>query len=304
MFQLLVGFLIFLIIFILYLHIVYHLKTSNEAAVYEMEFQSKEQLDNICQLRQPIVFLYPPLSLCERDNLIDKFGNVNILIKNVDTNELIPYRLNDAIELIDKDTTGSYYMEKNYDLIKSNMIDKIAKYEKNFRPTFTCKSKYDILIGSNGSHTSFQYEVNYRNYFIVTEGVANIRLAPPKCEEYLDPQIDYETLDITSSFNIWKNPKIKNVELIDVVLTKGQIIYIPPYWWYSIQFTEKTSILSLRYRTYMNLITLLPQILLQAMQLQNIHYIIGNDVSKPVKKNKKKNKNKNKKVKPIVEKTK
>ena len=49
MFRLLTGIFIFLIILTIYLHISYHLKTSNEDAVYETTFQSKEQLDNICK---------------------------------------------------------------------------------------------------------------------------------------------------------------------------------------------------------------------------------------------------------------
>ena len=289
MFRLLTGIFIFLIILTIYLHISYHLKTSNEDAVYETTFQSKEQLDNICKLRQPIVFDYHIVPFCRREYLIEKYGNTSILIKNVDTSDYIPYKLKDAIELIDKDTTGSYYIENNDDIIQQNMNMKehIIKYERDIRPIFTCKCMYDILIGSN-----------YRNYFIVTEGSVNVRLAPPNAEDYLNPVIDYETLEITSPYNVWKTKTIDNVKFTDVLVSRGQMIYIPPYWWYSIQFTSNTTMMVFKYRTYMNIVTLMPQLFMQILQIQNIQHVVGNNiatnkiVSTSVKKKKNKKKNK------------
>jgi hypothetical protein len=282
MFRLLTGIFIFLIILTLYLHVSYHLKTSNEDAVYETTFQSKEQLDNICKLRQPIVFDYHIIPFCQKEYLIDKYGNTSILIKNVDTSDYIPYKLKDAIELIDKDTTGSYYIENNDDTIQQNMNMKehILKYERDIRPAFTCKCIYDILIGSNNSSTPLKYEVNYRNYFMVNEGSVNIRLAPPNAEDYLNPVIDYETLEVTSPYNVWKTKTIDNVNFTDVVVSKGQMIYIPPYWWYSIQFTSNTTIMVFKYRTYMNIVTLMPQLFMQILQIQNIQYVVGNNIAK------------------------
>jgi hypothetical protein len=281
----------------LYIHVADQLKTSNEMNVYETIFQSKEQLNNVCKLRQPIIFYYDNFPEFKREYLIDKYGSQTILIKNVDSNDQIPFKLKEAISLIDKDTTGSYYIEKNSDLIELKLRERIEKYETNLRPIFTGKSIYDILIGSNESNTPFKYEINYRNYFLVTEGSIRIKLAPPKSEYYLDPQIDYETLDITSLINVWKTPNIDNVEIIDIVANEGQMIQIPPYWWYSIQFEKDASVLSLKYRTYMNTITIIPQIFMQILQLQNVEPIlIKNDSEKCIKKNKDKESSKSLKL--------
>ena len=178
------------------------------------------------------------------------------------------------------------------------MKEHIIKYERDIRPIFTCKCMYDILIGSNNSSTPLKYEVNYRNYFIVTEGSVNVRLAPPNAEDYLNPVIDYETLEITSPYNVWKTKTIDNVKFTDVLVSRGQMIYIPPYWWYSIQFTSNTTMMVFKYRTYMNIVTLMPQLFMQILQIQNIQHVVGNNiatnkiVSTSVKKKKNKKKNK------------
>ena len=311
MFRMLATVFIFLVILTLYLHIAYHLKTSNEMNVYETVFHTKEQLDNICKLRQPIIFNYNEFPSFERERLIEKYGSQKILMKSVDTGEYIPFQLTEAVQLVDKDTTGSYYIEKNSDFIESNLKMLIEKYEKDIRPLFTGKCIYDILIGSNGSSSPLKYEINYRNYFLVTEGSISIRFAPPKSEDYLNAQVDYETLDITSPIQVWKETAVENVEFIDIVASKGQMIHIPPYWWYSIQFTNKASVLSFKYRTYINTLTLLPQIFMQILQLKNIKQIIGTSLSsspiieptKKVKKNKNKLNKLKKREKPLEVKT-
>ena len=52
----LIAIFIFCLVLFLYLHIQYHLKTSNELEVYTIEHPSKEKLEEICDLRQPVIF--------------------------------------------------------------------------------------------------------------------------------------------------------------------------------------------------------------------------------------------------------
>ena len=48
--------LIFCSILFLYVHIYFHLKTSDDLEVYEIDKPSKDKLEEICDLRQPVVF--------------------------------------------------------------------------------------------------------------------------------------------------------------------------------------------------------------------------------------------------------
>ena len=50
--------LIFCIVLFLYIHINFHLKVSDDLEVYEIDQPSKEKLEEICDLRQPVIFDY------------------------------------------------------------------------------------------------------------------------------------------------------------------------------------------------------------------------------------------------------
>jgi hypothetical protein len=47
---------IFCIILFFYLHIQFHLKTSDDLEIYEIEQASKDKMEEICDLRQPVLF--------------------------------------------------------------------------------------------------------------------------------------------------------------------------------------------------------------------------------------------------------
>ena len=148
---------------------------------------------------------------------------------------------------------------------------------------------YDILLGPEKSTTIFKYEINYRNYFIVTQGSVHVKLVPPVDKSFLHIDNNYSSFEFTSPINPWdiqecyKND-FSNVKVLDIVLNVGQCFYIPPHWLYSFQFlNEKTSVSSLKYRTFFNNIVIIDYIALHFLQLINTKYIITKS-----KKNKKK----------------
>ena len=49
---------IFAIVLFLYIHIQFQLKTSNDLEVYNIEKPSKDKLEDICDIRQPVIFNY------------------------------------------------------------------------------------------------------------------------------------------------------------------------------------------------------------------------------------------------------
>ena len=53
-------------------------------------------------------------------------------------------------------------------------------------------------------------------------------------------------------------------------MKKGQILFIPAYWWYSIEFGENASIASFKYKTYMNMVAISPHIIMNLLQSQNV----------------------------------
>ena len=77
---------IFCVVLFLYLHIYYHLKTSNDLEVYTIERPSKNKLEEICDLRQPVVFEFSNERLLESCNLAsldDNYGAFDIKLRDI-----------------------------------------------------------------------------------------------------------------------------------------------------------------------------------------------------------------------------
>jgi len=49
---------IFCLVLFIYLHINFHLKTSNDLEIYEIDNVSKEKFEELCDIRQPIIFTF------------------------------------------------------------------------------------------------------------------------------------------------------------------------------------------------------------------------------------------------------
>ena len=54
--KIIIGVFIFCLVLFIYLHIQFHLKTGEDLEMYEIEQPSKDKLEEICDLRQPVLF--------------------------------------------------------------------------------------------------------------------------------------------------------------------------------------------------------------------------------------------------------
>ena len=90
---------------------------------------------------------------------------------------------------------------------------------------------------------------------------------------------DYEAFEFRSPFNVWDiQDKYKydfaKVKVLDIELKKGDIIFIPSYWWYSIRFNKISSVCLFKYRTFMNNVAILPHLFTSFLQRQNTKHDI------------------------------
>lgn len=269
----------------LYLHIYFHLKVSNDLEVYTIEQPSKDKLEEICDFRQPVIFKFENTQLKESCNLAtleDVYGAFDIKIRNInddsdDTKEMyLPFLLKEAVHLFQNDSKKVYISENNTDFLNETGTSKIFKYNDAFlRPHMVSRCLYDIWSGSIGCQTPLRYNLNYRNYIYLTNGAAKLKLIPPQSSRYLDVIKDYDNFEYRSPVNPWDvQEKYKmsfgKIKVLDLDIIPGQIIFIPAYWWYSIEYTELSCICSFQYRTYMNTLAILPEIILSLLQKQNI----------------------------------
>lgn len=279
-----IGFFIFCLVLFIYLHIQFHLKTSNDLEMYEIDQPSKDKLEEICDYRQPVLFDFENSRIINTTNkayITNNYSAFDIKIRNTkesdpESNLYIPLPLNVAVKLFDEDKNSIYLSENNKDFLQETCIIKNLTYNDYFlRPYMVSNCNYDVLFASNQTHTPFKYEVNYRNYFLLTQGSAQIKLTPPKNIKYLYPNYDYENFEFSSPVNPWDvQPKYSadfdKIRCLEFTLTLGKTLYIPAYWWYSIKFGKDTSISCFFYRTFMNNIAISPYFGLHALQIQNL----------------------------------
>ena len=83
--KIILSFIVFCIVLFFYLHIHYHLKTSNDLEVYTIDNPSKNKLEEICNIRQPVVFKFDNselLEICNLSNFESNYGAFDIKIRD------------------------------------------------------------------------------------------------------------------------------------------------------------------------------------------------------------------------------
>lgn len=277
--------LVFIVVLFIYIHIQFHLKTSDDFELFELTDISKSKLEEVCDLRQPLTFTVDIDSLKDfnLENLLNKYSSFDLNLRNKDNNDkkseiYLPLKLGKLIDVINEDKNSKYYSENNIDFLKETSLIKSLKINDGyFRPSMLLQSFYDLILGSDDTTTFLKYENNYRNFFIVIDGEIEIKLSPPKSTRYLDCKKDYDNFEFLSELNPWNvqenfKDNYDKIKFMDVKLTKGNVIFIPAYWWYSIKLNKNCRILKLQYRTYMNYLAISPDIVKQFFQKQNIKH--------------------------------
>ena len=284
---------IFSIVLFLYIHMNFHLNTSDDLEVYTIENVSKDRLEEISNLKQPVLFNY------ENDNLMDMlniakmeelYGAFDVKVRNIDEKDddgeiYLPIILNEVVKIFQNKNNNKIIIENNQDFLEETGLLKTFRYNDSFlRPPLVSICKYDFMSGSEQSHTPLRYNISHRNYYLVTAGEINIKLIPPNNGKYLQKETDYDIFEFSSPINPWDvndihKPEFDKVKVLDLTLTKGQIIQIPPYWWYSRQYKKVSSICVFKYRTYMSTVSILPKIMMSLLQQQNIKRVIANKIN-------------------------
>jgi hypothetical protein len=290
--QILLIVLIFFLTLFFYLHINFHLKTSDDLEIFDIDQPSKEKLEEICDMRQPVLFKFNfnnGLDLCRRQAMLETYGAFDMKRRTMPTSDsaesYTATSLRAAHGLLQGLGLGQaqgqglgphHLFESNQDFLEETTLIKCFKYNDSFlRPPMVCDCAYDILLASPGTQTPFKYEINYRNYFVVLEGNTKIKLAPPKSSKYLFPLQDYELLEFRSPVNPWQvqpmyAPDFSKVKCLEFALTPGQVFFIPAYWWYSVEFGEETTVCTFKYRTFMNQVAIAPHLFTHVLQTQNV----------------------------------
>ena len=281
--EMIIGFFVFCLVLFIYLHVMFQLRTSDDLEVYELDDSSKERMEEICDMRQPVIFGFDNDAIVKytsRDYIASNYHAFEVKVRDANDiegdNACLPLQLNHAVKLFEEDKTKTYFSENNSQFLhETGVIKNLQSNDEFIRPYMVASCEYDIMMGTAGGTTPLRYDVNYRNYYCVTQGNVEIKMIPPRSSKYLSAVNDYENFEFRSPINAWNVQSLyasdfDKVKCLEVKLQVGQTIYIPPYWWYSVRFGKNTSLSCFRYRTYMNNVAILPKTIMYLLQNQNV----------------------------------
>jgi hypothetical protein len=280
--------LIFLLILCFYIHLQYQYKTSDDLEIYELDYTTNKQLQEICHLKQPVLF--------QMDHFkdVESFFNVISLSNNSDDDvnvkdirdyykskvtsvDAISLSFPSAYGLMETDTKGYFFSENNSDYVRELHRD-FSKIDDYLASPWIIHKHYDLLFGSKNAHTPLRYHTETGRFLIVSSSASQeekyirVKMIPWKNRKMLgiETNKDYENYEFWSPVDIWNHPN-NSLKCLEFDIKEGYTLYIPPYWHYSIQFVNPTiSVASFTYSTGMNIVSNLSNIGLYFLQQDNI----------------------------------
>jgi len=282
------AFFIFTVILFLYIHIVGEYSRSEDLEIYEMDYSDNKQFQEVCNIKQPVLFefrtiepqIFQEITIQNIASVKDdlKIIDSNDYWKDLDTVDSISVPIQTAHKLMETDTNSHFLTEHNEGFMEeNNLATKLYPLDKYFKPYGTVQTKYDFIMGSKQCNTPLRYHNEYRQLMCVTSGKIHVKMSPWKSTKYLSPQKDFEKYEFRSPINVW-NPQPKYMHEMDKIkflefdVLAGHILYIPPYWWYSIKYSDEpnTCAFVCTYNTLINRIANISDIGMYMLQQQNI----------------------------------
>jgi len=271
---------IFLVVVLLYIYLYHQWKHNDNLEVFELDMvEGHAHVQEACELRQPFLF---PLGV--QDNLC-LLASADMCIKDV-RDYFSPGKDKDPVEMpveralaMLEQAPPHYFSEGNSDLwIHSGISRTTLRGDADawFKPAYTVWADYDLWTGARGTQTPFRYHTAFRRFLwnnSVTEegGTVKVRLVPWKDMSH-GSQKDYEWFEFYSNHPP-SDRATGSRKGVDVLVHAGDVLYVPPYWWYSVEYDAAgphTRLVVCTYRTAMNVVANANDLALFWLQQHNI----------------------------------
>ena len=260
--------LVFVVVLFLYLHITHQRRVVEDTEINILDVQTSTILDEVCELRVPYVFERDVSGLCNA-------GLQRKPMLNVDSSEFIKAYDMSGTELISSMKPWSTFcdsIKKQNAICISDRIQwpldqwkfgpSISNYELFWKPYMNVNGSHFLTIGSEGSRTLYRSSSHGRQFLTCLDGVVKITLLSPGNGDRGDSSEDEEGGRVYQRYV----GHLTDRSLV-VTVKKGQVVCVPPYWWYSIQIGEGGLVLEMKYRSLANVVahvdTLVPVLLKQ-----------------------------------------
>ena len=281
---------IFIVILFLYIHIANQFKKSDDLEIYETDFQNIKHLEDVCELKQPILMnisdILPNLFSDITPEKIARFSSHDVNVKDIrdyytdknDSVDPICLPFNTTIQFLESDNQGHLFSENNQEFLdESGLKNKFQTVDHILKPSFSVNTRYDLWFGAKNTVTPLRYHTDSRQFLCITGGKIRVKMTHWKSTKYLHPYKDYEKYEFCSPVHP-RNPDksytfdFDKTNFMEFDVKAGYMLYIPPYWWYSISYLDdpSTYVCSVTYNSLVNCLSNSWDLSLYFLQQQNI----------------------------------
>ena len=261
----------FLIVLFLYLHILNEFKTSNKLNIYEIDYVSNGQLQEICELKQPFIF-DPTTEIMETSNeLLDHLTNdeqSDMKLYNSADHEFVFLNSKSAIKML-QSSDGGYYTQYNWDFVRENSIDFTSTLSTYWRPYFTLHTYMDVRAGCKDVTSQPRYHKHNRMFLLVMSGTLQVKMTPHDYSKFLKNQTNYEYMEHCSNVDFWGDHVDKNIKFVEFTIHAGRALFIPPYWCFSVKYGANTILYEVFYMSILNTVLHVPDYAIHFVQKNN-----------------------------------
>lgn len=273
---------LFIAILFLYIHLQHQYKYPHDIQIYEIDYTSKKTLLEACDARQPFVTNMdktPDIPVLTHPDLAT-YGQVEYHVKDMHdytraynqadpSVEHVVLGYNKAKSLLDTDKQSRFFAVSQHGGVSGHhhpLMEPCTKgWDILLKPDNCMYSKYETIFASKRTSTPFYYHNLSSKFLFVADSEVKVTMYPFDMHSVLEPLHDYE------KYEFWALPSNVSEKPIEFWVYPRQILYIPPYCFYKIQFrSEKSVVSTAEYSTVLNLLSNTKHIGLYIMQNQNI----------------------------------
>jgi len=237
-----------------YVHLQFQYKKKEDLEIYEMDYLSPANLQEVTDLKQPVFFslegteplfnkLHPDLQEEVVVKDVGDYHRSSSLITNEDgTKETaiigIHLSFSSAYGLMNSDPKHIFYSENNAAFLEeTDILPAFQKFASKIGTGWSVQNRYDLLFGSPKVTMPWKFHTSSQRFIVVSPGAGvRVKMTPWKSRKYMDLVYDFE------SFDFWtRSVQENNMKCLDFDLKAGQVLYIPPYWFYSVEFLSSSS---------------------------------------------------------------
>jgi hypothetical protein len=266
---------LFFIVLFSYIHIQRQWKFEDEATIYEYDYTNLKNLQTTCEYKQPIIF---PLNVPKMAISLNTMHirDTREIPKNESTIQTISLTYDNAMNLIQTDTNSAFYTcQNNHSIIQHPQYNLWFKsLERILKPSFTVYTEYDLLCGSRKTKTVSQFHHESHTFLFLPKETnktyIRLKMMSAKYSKVLNPTIDYINYEFNSKVNLFELDHMAN-HMIDILVKPGNCVFIPAYWYYSIEFQDKNNeVCVLKFTTVANALAHIKHHCLYYLQQSNV----------------------------------